>query len=95
MLRKMSNAAVAVPSEAISEIPDQFPLVSPWLKKTPSQNLTTLKGLIGKDSSMKLVVLAHVAAAMTENQPPVILGHEFIEKASWILRRRNLQSTTL
>ncbi|KNA22632.1 hypothetical protein SOVF_032600 [Spinacia oleracea] len=52
LLRQSPNAAAAAATPATTPAnADQLPPVSPWLKKTPSQSVTTLEGLIAEDKS--------------------------------------------
>lgn len=53
LLRQSPSAAAAPapPPAPAPATPDLLPPVSPWLKKTPSQGVTTLEGLIAEDKS--------------------------------------------
>uniref|UniRef100_A0A803MBI0 Uncharacterized protein n=1 Tax=Chenopodium quinoa TaxID=63459 RepID=A0A803MBI0_CHEQI len=48
LLRGQNPSSAAAPPPAST---DQLPPVSPWLKKTPSQSVTTLEGLIAENKS--------------------------------------------
>ncbi|KMT07138.1 hypothetical protein BVRB_6g154660 [Beta vulgaris subsp. vulgaris] len=52
LLRQSPSAAAAAATPAAAPATaDQLPPISPWLRKTPSQSVTTLEGLIAEDHS--------------------------------------------
>ncbi|KAL2903281.1 hypothetical protein RDABS01_001991 [Bienertia sinuspersici] len=93
-----ATAAAAPPQPTPPTNADQLPPVSPWLKKTPSQGVTTLEGLIAEDKSSNMPRLSNESnrnsftsenvdlscASSKDFAPPVDKHIDVMEDEGWI-----------